>query len=259
MRGRSSLEYFQRISELVTIPHAPSMHAAWHVLRHETRAVALLIASHLRHDVRFQLAIASALAMGLMFTILGSSLDEWPGDPFVAEPASSALGLPVFAMLFIPNHIHQALVISQEYEAAWVLHAAPVDPATIIVRARDIMTLAVLGPLASLLAIFFTYAYGHAWHALLHAAMLGGMAAGMLQLNVLLAPRLPFSVPMSNAGFSVTSQLAVMLIGAPLFVGAQFIAYRSLLHYAVVAAALVALALIVTRVTRRRVARMLAS
>lgn len=251
VRGRISSEYVERVSDLASVAAPASRHGSFRGLRGEARAVTVLIASHLRHDVRFQLALASALAMGLVFTIMGTSAHEWPADPFAgASPGNMAL--PVFVLLWLPAQLHQALVISPEHEASWMLETPAADRGVLVVRARDAVALSVLIPLVLLFAAFFTWSYGHLAHALLHATMLGVMAYGLLQVHVLLAPRLPFSVPMTNATFAFGPQMVVMLIGAPVFIGAQWIVYRSAVHYLVVLALIAGLTVVLTRATQRR-------
>jgi hypothetical protein len=251
VRGRVSSEYVERVSDLAAVTATASRHGSFRWLRGEARAVTLLVACHLRHDVRFQLALASALAMGLVFTVMGTSAHEWPADPF-AGATSASLAVPVLVLLWLPAQLHQALVISPEHEASWMLTTPAADRGVLVVRARDAVALSVLVPLVLLFAAFFTWSYGHLAHALLHATMLGAMAYGLLQVHVLLTPRLPFSVPMTNATFAFGPQMLVMFIGAPVFIGAQFIAYRSTVHYVVVLALIAGLTIVFTRATQRR-------
>ncbi len=75
---------------------------------------------------------------------------------------------------------------------------------------------------------------------------------------MLLAPRLPFSVPLTgdrSQRFPFFSSLPVFLIGTPLFFGVQWIAYRGPVYTATAFAVLFLVSAALNALTRRRIAR----
>jgi hypothetical protein len=263
LRGRLSADYGHRVAELTSLsrPHAAADARTWRLLRNETRAVALLVASHLRYDVRFQLAVASSVAMGALFGVVMSSSWSLPVDPFDAGTGGATAMAPLFALLFVPTQIYQALVVSAAYEASWLFYCTPANRIAIITAARDAIGALVIAPLTLLLTAVYLYAFGHVMHAVALAASLGLMAYGCFQLNVLLAPRLPFSLPMTGdrtRGVPMFTGILVMLLGSPMFVLFQLFAYRGPASTIAAVAGLVALNLGLMSLTQRRLARKLA-
>ena len=260
VRGRVSSTYTTRIAEFTNspTPRAASMPELFRPLRNEARAVALLVVSHLRSDVRFQLSVASSIVMGSLFGFVMGSSWSLPVDPFDGgAEAEQGLG-PLFALLFAPSQIYQALAVSASHGASWMFYSTPADRPAIITAGRDTIAGFLIAPLTLLLSVYYVYAFGHVWHALLHAASLGLMAYGCFQLNVLFAPRMPFSVPMPgnhSHGFPIFTSLAVMMIGTPVFILFHHVAYLGTAHTVAAYGSLLLLNFMLIRLTRRRLSR----
>jgi hypothetical protein len=263
LRGRLSADYTQRIAEFTSRSRPPAVHTSpgWNLLRNETRAVALLLASHLRSDVRFQLAVASNLAMGALFGVVMTSSWSLPLDPFDGVEGSTPVA-PLFALLFVPSQVYQALVVSAGYEASWLFYCTPANRIAIITAARDAVGVLLIAPVVLLLAVVYLYAFGHLIHALTLAVSLGLMGYAFFQLNVLLAPRLPFSLPMASdrsRGLPVFTSILVMLIGSPIFVVFQLVAYRGPAYTAAAVAGLILLNIALIALTQPRLRKKLAN
>ena len=259
LRGRIAIGYSDRIAGFAAVSASTrSGRRTWRALRGETRAVAILVASHLRGDVRFQLAVASNLTMGVLFTVMMTSFKSLPEDPFVSGGDATALMAPLMALFFVPSQIYQSLVVSLTYDAAWLYFSTPSNRAALVTAARDTIGAMIFLPAIALLAIFYTYAYGHMLHAVVQVVLLGLLGFAAFQGNILAAPRLPFSMPMVGTragGMSLFAPMLVMLLGAPLFVGFQFVAYRSAISTAMGFVALVLVNLLLAWLLRRRLAR----
>lgn len=261
LRGRLSSDYAERMAELTTLSMGGSgaRERGWSFLRGEGRAVALLVRSHLRGDTRFQLAVAMNVIMGVAITAMSSGF-RMPADPFGAGDwdRMRSLTLPMFALLFVPAQVYQTLVQTPSHQASWLFFSSPADRVKLVTAGRDAIAAFVLLPALLMLTVFFAFAYGHAGHAVLHTAFLGGIAYASLQLSVLITPRLPFSAPFvqgSAHGFPIFANLLVLLIGMPFFALLQFLAYRSAFHLAVGFAGVAALVCALNVLTRRRIER----
>lgn len=260
LRGRLSSDYAASMAELTTLSMGGSAprEQRWGFLRGEARAVALLVRSHLRGDARFQLAVTMNVVMGVMITAMSSSF-QMPADPFAADGGDMRnLMLPMFALLFVPPQVYQTLVQTPSHQASWLFFTSPSDRVTLVTAGRDAIAAFVLLPALLMLTVFFTVAYGHVGHAVLHAAFLGAVAYASLQLSVLITPRLPFSVPFvqgSSHGFPLFTNLLVLLIGMPFFALLQFLAYQSGSHLVIGFAGVAALVWVLNVLTRRRIER----
>jgi hypothetical protein len=259
LRGRIAVGYSDRIANSIAAPsRMRAAGKAWTALRNENRAVAVLVASHLRADMRFQLAVASNLTMGALFTVMMTSFESLPEDPFVSGGDPAGLMAPLMALFFVPSQIYQSLVVSLTHEAAWVYFSTPANRAALVTAARDTVGAMIFVPAMVLLAAFYTYAFGHLLHAAVQVILLGLLGFGAFQGNILVAPRLPFSMPAVGTrpgGMSLFAPILVMLAGAPIFVAFQLVAYRGAIHTAAGFLALILVNLLLARLIRRRLAR----
>ena len=212
--------------------------------------------------MRFQLAVTLNVIMGVLITAMSSSF-EMPIDPFGADGGDMRnLMLPMFALLFVPAQVYQTLVQTPSHQASWLFFTSPSDRVKLVTAGRDAIAAFVLLPALLILAAFFTVAYRHLGHALLHATFLGGISYASLQLSVLITPRLPFSVPLvqgSSHGFPLFTNLAVLLLGMPVFALLQFLAYRSGPHLIMGFAGVAAMVCVLNVLTRRRIERQAAT
>ena len=261
LRGRLAIAYAGRLAELTARTIAPSRGSgrAWSLIRGERRAVALLLANHLRADTRFQLSVGMNIIMALVITAIGSSFTI-PVDPFRADnwERTRTLMMPMFALIFAPSQVYQSVVMTPSHHASWLFFTTPADRASIVSAGRDAIAGFVLLPTLLLLAVFFSIAYGHAGHALLHVAFIGGIAFAALQLNVLITPRLPFSVPFAQGGapsFPILSNLLVLMIGMPAFALLQILAYQSGASLSVSFAGVALFIYVLDVLTKRRISR----
>ena len=132
---------------------------------------------------------------------------------------------------------------SDGFRAAWIYDVTPVDRGQLVIALKNMATVVFLLPFATLLAAIFTWRFGHAGHALTHAALLAAVGHAALQLAVLLKPRLPFSRPpnKSDGGAILIWMIGVMVGGQLLLVGIQRFVYPSWTRLAIVLAGLVVL------------------
>ena len=260
--GRMSLDYAARVADLTALTsrqRPPLFERAWFFRSGEARAVGILIASHLRGDPRFQLAVASSCTMGIVI-VVGSSGFQMPVDPFVVSGSQRVGGLtmPLFALIMVPMQVYQTIATTTAPEASWLYFATPADRSRLITAARDAIALYVLGPLVLLLAGFYVYAFRHVGHAFVHSLFLALLAYLSLQLIVAIAPRLPLSVPVidrQHAAFPIATTFLLMFVMMPLSLAVQHFAYRSRLAMIVALSVLVAISIALDALTRHRLAR----
>ena len=257
--GKLSLGYAEDLARVASGASRPAPAASegrWlGLLNSETRAVALLVRSHLRHDVKFRMGLISLLPITIMYMYLGGM----PPDPFVPR-AGDGNGdgdamVIMAALLFLPPTLRRVLVTSQAFRAAWVFHVTPADHAKLVLSSRNIITLFFLLPYLALLATILIYAFGDVTHALIHTAFIGMLAYLILQVIIMLNPQLPFSLPIdkeAQGGRMFGIMIVATLAGLVFYLVLTKIIYQSGVAMLGFAVALLALAVVLDRITRRR-------
>ena len=127
----------------------------------------------------------------------------------------------------------------------------------LVVAAKNVVAALFLGPYALLLAAIFTWGYGHPLHALAHAAILAMVGHVVLQIFVLVRPRLPFAMPAQKAqGGSgmVGVMMMTMIVGSILLTLVHLFVFRSWWFVAMTAAVLTGLSVVLNQPIRARAA-----
>ncbi len=260
--GKLSLDYADALGRLKSVSAqtpARARSSAWlGALRNETRAVALLVRSQFKNDLKFRLGLLSLVPITLIYLVIGLR-EGTPTDPFVSGARRGfEVGFIQIALMFLPMSLRQAIVTSDAYRASWIFYATPADRTRLVLGARDIITLFFLVPYLLFLAAVFTVFFGHAGHAIVHAFFLGLMAYLVLQLTILIDPKLPFStLPQKDArgGAMFGLQMLVMFLGMAAYIVLTHVVYRSVPFVVAALACFLFAAWIMARLTRRRVNR----
>ena len=260
--GKLSLDYADALGRLksVSVPASTrGRRSPWigH-LRNETRAVALLVRSQFKNDLKFRLGLLSLLPITLIYLVIGMR-EGAPADPFVpGAQRGFEVGFIQIALMFLPMSLRQAIVTSDAYRASWIFYATPADRTRLVLAARDIITLFFLVPYLLFLAAIFTYFFGHAGHALTHTFFLGMMAYLVLQLTILIDPKLPFAtLPQKDTrgGLMFGMQMLVMILGMVAYMVLTHIVYRNTTLLVAALAFFLFAAWVMAMLTRKRVDR----
>ena len=263
LKSRLSLDYAATLAEASVTPEttmSPSIRrrdARWQVFRRdEARALAVLVRSQFRNNLKFRLGLLSIVPMMAVYFLMGIDSGP-PADPFeAATKGSSNVIFIQMALMFIPSSLRATLITTTEYRAAWIFHVTPASKVRLVTSGRDIISLYFLLPFLILLAVVLAYFFQNPLHALVHVFFLGIVAYIVLELDLLNDPRLPFSrAPVAKATGRFGLMFGVMVIGSILFIVLTHVVYRSAPAMIVTAFALVGVAWVLDRVTRRRVER----
>ena len=244
LRGRLAHDYVARLSETPAVAHSAQRAVParrWVFLRDEARAVAVLTRSHFRHDLRVRMGLFGVVPLLLIYVVRG--LRGGNADPFLGTARDSSLDIVALTALMFPAIVLRHLESSDAFRAAWIYDVTPVDRGQLVIALKNMATVGFLLPFATVLAAIFTWRFGHAGHALMHAALLATVGHAALQLAVLLKPRLPFSRPpnKSDGGAILIWMIGVMVGGQLLLVGVQRFVYPSWTRLAIVLAGLLVL------------------
>jgi hypothetical protein len=169
------------------------------------------------------------------------------------------IGLIQVAVLFLPMTLRQVIVNSESHKAAWIFNVTPARRDELVLSSRNLVAICFLFPYLALLAALFSYAFGDATHALLHAFFLGLFALTLFQVGLAMLPQLPFSRPLATKD-RFGSQLMIMLVtviaGTIGFTLVSKYAYRHPPRLIGAATAMLVIGLLMTAITRWRVRRM---
>ena len=216
LRGRLSLEYAERLSELsaLTAPASkrPDTDRAGrlNILKRETRAVAILVRSHFRHDLRFRMGVLGVLPLTLLYIVMGlrngNSADA-------AGPAGrvSLWGVIVPAMM-LPVILKGSMAASESFRASWIFFASPADRARLIVACKNVLVGFFVVPYLLLLGIIITLFGVEPGFALFLIVLTGLMSHLVMLIATHIQPELPFSRPAADKAESSRRVLGSMLV-----------------------------------------------
>ena len=214
--GRLSLSYAERLGAIVSASDtrrrpARAGRASMRWLSAEQRVIATLVRGQFRHDMNFRMAVLSLLPVTVFYVLMGMR-DGGLGDPFFELGfAADGLGLIHFAVLGMPLILMENLFRSESFRASWIFFASPVDRAKLISSTGTCVTILFLVPYLSAVAGMLVWSFGNLWHGVGHALVLGLLAHLVVQLRLLVTPRLPFSQPLRK-GSRVGSMMGLMLL-----------------------------------------------
>jgi hypothetical protein len=261
IRDKLSMTYSSDVARVaaVSAPRGTASSLGWiRGLTDETRAVAILVRSQLEHDTKFRMAFISLLPVTIVYMLMGGL----PADPFLprhGDPNGANIGLIQVAVLFLPMTLRQVIVNSESHKAAWIFNVTPARRDELVLSSRNLVALCFLLPYLALLAALFSYAFGDARHALVHAFFLGLFALTLFQVGLAMLPQLPFSRPLVNKD-RFGSQLMIMLVtvvaGTIGFTLVSKFAYQRPARLVGAAVAMLAIGWVMTAITRLRVRRM---
>jgi len=272
--GKLSLGYSETLSRVATAAAARQIVARtdsrWmHWMSAETRAIAILVRSHFRHDMKFRLGIISLIPVTLMYMYMGG----WPRDPFVQRSLmdeivqdpnsrrSSSEFMIILALLFVPLTLRRVLTMSAMYRASWIFHTTPSNSAELVMSSRNVITIFFLVPYLLIVGTAFGFAFDNPAHAVLHTFFIGLLSLLGLQFTILMSPALPFSQPAqkdTEGGMMIVTVLLSLILGVAAYFLLIKVVYRSNTLMLAAAAIALMLAFLMDRWTRRRARRLLA-
>ena len=205
---RLSLEYSERLGAIAAesrkvAPPRPSSGPGLWFRTGEGRAVALLVKSQFRNDMKFRLGVLGILPLTLLYVMMGVS-EGGVQDPFAPSGRSSGFSFVTFAVLMFPWMLRASIIRSDGFRASWIFFASPADRAKMVRAAKNVLTAFFLAPYLLLLGGVYAYFVPNLTHVALHIALLGLTSHFLLQVGVLLDPALPFSRPVESGRRAAT-------------------------------------------------------
>lgn len=255
--GKLSLEYADRLAAITTAAPSPSRkrtaRPALVFTRSEARAVALLIRSQFRNDMKFRLGVLAIVPLTIVYLLMALE-DGGIRDPFEAGEIDQGLSMVTMAVFMFPTMLKMNLARSDAYRASWIFFATPIDRASAIRSSKNILVATFLLPYLVLVGVVLAFFSTNIWHLVVHLVVVALMSHLVLQAATFLEPEMPFSKPMVKSGSSrVFVLIAVVSGSAVLFPYLAQLMYRSTATTIGGIATLVLVSLMVDRFTRLRV------
>jgi hypothetical protein len=219
LRGRLSLEYSERLGALLvdapaqkpaTLTRATTTGLSF--LRAETRAVAMLVRSHFRNDIKFRMGVLGVLPMTIIYLIMG--LRDQGGGQASFTPSTGRLWLVTVPALLFPLLLKSNLARSDTFHASWIFFSTPVDRARLIAASRDVLVAFFLVPYLILLGIAISLFGVDPGYLLVYLTITGLLSHVTLIGVMYINPELPFAKPVDRSGSSGRVFLLMLLIGA---------------------------------------------
>ncbi len=257
MRGRLSLEYAEQLGTLMTgggdarAPRSASSRPRLWFRAGEARAVAILVRSQFRNDLRFRMGVFAIIPLTLIYLIMGVS------DAREAGAATPDLSLVRVAILIFPTMLRSNLAASDAFRASWIYFATPADRARLIRSARDILAVFFLLPYLALVGVTLALLVDDPLWLLGYLAMAGLTSNLMLLIATLLSPELPFARPhekMQETSRVIFVMILAGVVGILLMKLVDWL-YGNPVALATAFAAVIAASVLVGRLTRTRIER----
>lgn len=160
-------------------------------VRHEGRAIALLVRAQFRFDTRFRLAVLGIAPLTIVYLIAGVVMDaEGAGVPHLGRPR-----LYHFATMLFPVMLQQSLIRSDGYQAAWVYRATPTSAVRLLLALKDLVFGCFVLPYLALVGIAVWIFSGSTASLGLGLAAVALASHAFLMTALWMDPRLPFSIP----------------------------------------------------------------
>ena len=230
LSGRLSLSYSEKLAALTTTTQRRRAPRAQSRLRFlfaggEPRAMALLIRTQFRNDLKFRMAVLGILPLTVLYLWMGLR-EGHIGDPFLpARAGGGGLSFVTMAIMIFPSMLKASLSQSDSFRASWVFFACPADRMQLIRASKNVLVAFFLIPYLFVVGAVVAYLSGAVWHVVVHMCLLGLLSHLWLQLFVLLDPVLPFSRPAAKGKQSSTLfPMMFVMMGSSIVL--QFFAWR---------------------------------
>ena len=182
-------------------------------------------------------------------------------DPFTSKiGAVMRANMLYFVALFMPILVMQAVSQSENYKAAWLFFAAPLDRSKLLLAVRNAIIVSVVVPYLITLAIVLSQ-FMPWYHATMHVLVLAAVGGFIFQIYFMIMAKMPFAQPRRPnsggvarfAGIFLPVILAMAILVLDIYFG-----YRSPELFWLTFALLVTLSALLEKAVRARIRKKLA-
>jgi hypothetical protein len=227
LRGRLSLDYAERLATIASAATATPAKAAaapapgWWFRRGEARAVAILVRSHFRNDLKFRMGVLAVVPLTIIYLVMGLRDAARNG-----QSGGGDFSFVSIAVLLFPMLLKQHLAHSDSFRASWVFFSSPADRTGVIRSAKNVLVTFFLLPYLLFVGVALAFFTNDYLYVVVYLLLLGSVSHMALLLLTLMNPELPFAKPVEKGRGSariVGAMTAVAIIGALMPYLARFV------------------------------------
>jgi ABC-2 type transport system permease protein len=226
----------------------------------EARGVFMLLRAQFRYDSKFRMQLLAMLPVTVIYLVM-AVLGGGIVDPFTGKLSGVMRANMLYLVaLLMPLIIMQAISQSENYKAAWLFFAAPLDRTKLLLAVRNAILVTIVLPYLVVLSIVLSQFMP--WtHAAMHVLVLAAVGGFIFQIYFMLAAKMPFAQPRRPnrggvamfAGVFLFMFLAIAILGLEIYFG-----YSSPERYWPSFALLVTLSALLERAVQARIRKKLA-
>jgi len=222
----------------------------------EARAIFVVLRAQFRYDAKFRMQLLSTLPITFVYIVL-AVVSGGISDPFTSSLKETIRPAMVYLVaLLMPLIVMQSITFSENYKAAWIFFAAPLDRAKLLLAVRNTLLVSIVLPYMIILAVVFSN-FIPVFHAVAHVMVLAAVAGFIFQIYLVAAAKMPFAQPRRpNRGGSFAMMVGVFgftILAMALLVLEIYFGYRSQARFWPSFALLVTLSAILERAVHARV------
>jgi hypothetical protein len=230
----------------------------------EDRVVWQLMRKQFKYDNRYKLSVLMIVPLTLLYVYMGLKDGQVLADPFnvAAAVVNGGSNFTVYmALAFIPSMVIFGSAYSASYQAAWIYYTSPADRTRLVLASNRFAMIFFCIPYLVFMCALMTYFFGSVLHAMLHCVVLFFVLMVLVDLIALIAPRIPFSMPMKSGQRTGAMMITMFIPMIAVMVGMQILAhvgYGGVVGYGTIVFVLILIALLLSHLQRRLIPRRLA-
>jgi ABC-2 type transport system permease protein len=225
----------------------------------EARATFQVMRAQFRYDSKFRMQLLASFAPTFIYLVvaivLGGMVDPFSGNLRGIVRSN----MFYFMAMFMPLISMQSISQSENYRAAWLFFASPVDRAKLLLAVRNAILISIILPYTIMMVAIFSY-YMPFVHAISHALVIVAIAGLVFQCYMMLNPKMPFAQQRraNRGGFAMTAGISLLgLLAMGLFFLVIYFGYRSQTRFWPIFALIVTITVALERVVHSRVRKKL--
>ncbi len=248
VRGRPGM--FNRLLQMFSAP--------------EDRVVWQLMRKQFKYDNRYKLSVLMIIPLTLLYVYMGLKDGQVLADPFnvAAAIAKGGSNFTVYmALAFIPSMVIFGSAYSASYQAAWIYYTSPANRTRLVLASNRFATIFFCIPYLVFMCALMTYFFGSILHAVLHCVVLFFVLLVLVDLIALIAPRIPFSLPMKSGQRTGAMMITMFIPMVAVMAGMQLLShvgYGGVIGYGTIVFVLILIVLLLSHLQRRIIPRRLA-
>jgi ABC-2 type transport system permease protein len=225
----------------------------------EAHATFQVLRAQFRYDSKFRMQLLASFAPTFIYLVvaivLGGIIDPF-GENWRGIIRSNMFYIMAILMPLISM---QSISQSENFKAAWIFFASPVDRSKLLLAVRNAIFVSIIVPYMIILTAVLSY-YMPVFHAIAHALVLAAIAGLIFQCYMMLNPKMPFAQQRrpNRGGFVMAAGIGLLVpISMGLLALVIYFGYRSQARFWPILAIMLTISALLERLVHIRIRRKL--